>query len=255
MLPSAVLVLASLAYFIWVKVGFPKCLHFLPDPVRFPKMNENASFLHGRCDEDVYRKMVLGIGTARVFLQSAIMLAAALSMHDAHLTGNYWQSIAVAALVLVPMPFEAIALKVCGCCQSRSQVESKKNQRLLVVVTMGATVSIIMGMLPRSGEEGQLLTQLKTFAELVGLMIVLAIGAPFNDSRLNQLRDAEQSMVWLEWMKGEPHLTQLLPPSQPVCQLRQVWPVGRFLAPKKALAKRASSLARASRDDWSQVLP
>jgi hypothetical protein len=59
-----------------------------------------------------------------------------------------------------------------------------------------------MGILPQSHDEAHLLTQLKTFAELVGLMIVLAIGAPFNDSRLNELRDAEQSMVWLEWMKA-----------------------------------------------------
>jgi hypothetical protein len=42
----------------------------------------------------------------------------------------------------------------------------------------------------------------RRLAELLGLLVTLAIASPFNASRLYQLEDAERAIVILEWMKA-----------------------------------------------------
>ncbi|CAE7850658.1 unnamed protein product, partial [Symbiodinium sp. KB8] len=59
-------------------------------------------------------------GTMRIFVQSAIVPVVALSMRDAQWTGNYRQTLAVAAMFLMPLPFEVFASSVSCTCNFRT---------------------------------------------------------------------------------------------------------------------------------------
>jgi MFS family permease len=211
---SFVLAMLSFVYLVWVAACFPKYLHILPYRVRFPNLHEIVNSVKDSCEggvtEDIYRNAICSIATTRVFLQSAILVSAALAMREAHLTGNYRQTLAVAALCLLPMPFEAVTSRLCGNCQHRSQSESKKEKGKMVGGAIGVAVLTWFGIWSGASEEGELLMVLKTFLELVGLMIALAVTAPVNDSQLNKLREAEKTLVGLEWSKA--YLGRLLGP-------------------------------------------
>jgi MFS family permease len=204
---SIVLALVSLAYLVWVLMAFPVRPHFLPFRVRFGDQDQATSRSRSPPTISVSNGSRLCIlsGTTRVFVQSAILPVVALSMRDAHWTGNFRQTIAVAAICLLPMPFEAFASRMCCTCSTRSSVKrSGTDVSKMVSGTIGLVAMLIASAKPRDrlGEDGDLMTLWTRLCELAILMIALAIAAPFNASHLGQLRDAERSMVMLEWMKA-----------------------------------------------------
>jgi hypothetical protein len=212
--PSAVLALISLAYLLWIVLAFPPHLHFLPHSVRFPKSKDSLppQSPSGIAREaDKFRKYVWISGTARVFVQSSVFCAVALLMRDANWTGHFRQCFAVAALCLLPMPFEALSSKLCCTCSMRSNRDSD-GKRDLTKITSGAVgAAVFVGILAWTGRgEGEIQALLVGFLELAALMVALAIAAPFNASRLYGLRDAERATVILEWMKA--YIGRLLSP-------------------------------------------
>merc|ERR1711874_441830 len=102
--------------FIWILLVFPRRLHRLPERVRF------LDNLGGNGDEGVqnseaklqgWRQRLWISGTMRVFVQSAAMMTLGMWMRDARLTGSFRQTKAIAALCLLPVPFEALASGMC----------------------------------------------------------------------------------------------------------------------------------------------
>jgi len=210
---SVVLAFISLAYLVWVLVAFPRRPHFLSDRVRFPSRRPNTS--DGRSaskEETTCRIGVFVSGTMRVFVQSAILPVAALSMRDAHWTGNFRQTFAVAAICLLPMPFEALASRICCGCSIRQRGVDGIDSSKIASGLVGAVSLAIVSIFPRdvSGEDGDTLALLMRICELAILMIALAMAAPFNAARLYQLKDAERAVVLLEWMKA--YIGRLLGP-------------------------------------------
>jgi MFS family permease len=206
---SVVLALTTLLYLVWVLLAFPSRPHFLPDRVRFGDQAASKPSTRPKISAALTGggngRLSIISGTTRVFVQSAIMPVVALSMRDAHWTGSFRQTIAVAAVCLLPMPFEAFASRICCTCQTRSS--DRRSGSELSKMASGAVGLVglaIASAKPRDlkGEDGELMTLWTRLCELAILMIALAMAAPFNASRLSQLRDAERSMVMLEWMKA-----------------------------------------------------
>jgi len=204
LLPSVVLALISLAYLLWVAAAFPRRMPFLSDRVRFPAKLINGVPRSTSKEAGNYRISVLVSGTLRVFVQSAILPTVALSMRDAHWTGNFRQTFAVAAICLLPMPFEAVASRICCACSLRVRgtdgIESSKLAFGVIGIAALVAVSVSLRSVVRKDAETSAL--LMRIWELATLMIVLAMAAPFNASRLYQLKDAEKAVVVLEWMKA-----------------------------------------------------
>lgn len=208
--PSAVLALISLAFLAWVILCFPRRCPFLPDRVRF--RGEKCPF-PGSSSEGTTRITLWISGTTRVFVQSAILPAAALSMRDARWTGGFRQTMAVAAICLLPMPFEALASHIqCTCSSRSSRVIKDGDVGKMVSGAIGAVAMLIAGFHPCSpdGEDSDFQMVLLRICELGFLMVALAIAAPFNASRLLQQKDAERCVVLLEWMKA--YIGRLLGP-------------------------------------------
>mmetsp|Transcript_30862 Transcript_30862/g.98464 ORF Transcript_30862/g.98464 Transcript_30862/m.98464 type:complete len:820 (-) Transcript_30862:90-2549(-) len=218
LLPSVVLALISLAYLAWVLLAFPRRLPTLSDRTRFPSRAVPAGpcvlAMPGspsRCaskepckEADRCRAAVWLSGTARVFVQSAILPVVALSMRDAQWTGNFRQTFAVAALCLLPMPFEAFVSRLCCTCSLRQRPADGTDSSKLASGALGALALAVVSAAPRSliGEDGDLTVLLARICELAVLMIILAVAAPISASRLYRLKDAERSIVVLEWMKA-----------------------------------------------------
>jgi len=211
LMPSVVLAFISLAYLVWVVLAFPKRIPFLSDRVRFP-----AFPLEGEVsseEADAYRISVFVSGTLRVFVQSAIMPVVALKLRDANWTGNFRQTFAVAALCLLPMPFEAFASRMFSCsCSMRLHGADGIDFSKLASGAIGLVALVIVSVSPRSviGEDGETIALLMSILELVILMIALAMATPFNASRLYKLKNAERAVVRLEWMKA--YMGRLLGP-------------------------------------------
>jgi len=208
LLPTAiVLALLSILYLTLALLVFPKRLPFLPDSVRFASKSDtdrNTSTLRQK-EGDAYRFTVLLSGTARVFVQSAILPIVALSMRDARWTGNFRQTFAVAAICLLPMPFEAFVARICCSCSMRSRITGdSKDSSKMFSGAIGAIALLIASVKPRNttGEDGDVTTLLYRICGLAALMIALAMAQPANASRLYQLQDAERALVMLEWMKA-----------------------------------------------------
>mmetsp|Transcript_20724 Transcript_20724/g.44187 ORF Transcript_20724/g.44187 Transcript_20724/m.44187 type:complete len:835 (-) Transcript_20724:113-2617(-) len=219
LVPSSVLALISILYLVWVLMAFPKRLPVLPDRIRFPsRPSDDPSARNRRSstkdlpDNRRYRLVVWISGTTRVFVQSAILPVAALSMRDTKWTGNFRQTYVVAAICLLPMPFEAIVSRITCGCGLRARGGAATDSSKMVSGAVGAIALLSASAAPRNaqGEEGEFLALLIRIIELAVLMIALAMAAPFNSSRLFQLKDAERTIVILEWMKA--YLGRLLGP-------------------------------------------
>jgi len=220
LLPSVVLAAVSFAYIVGIAWKFPASLPTLSDSVRFrnhvtsaeapvPRSRIGTGRKSSRQSSpvaDTYRTSVWVSGTTRVFVQSAIMLAVALSMRDAGWTGSYRQTYAVSALCLLPMPFEVLAAKaICSCSGVARLARDGTSFSKLASGAFGFVALLAATLQPRSimrEENGEVLTLLTRVAELVVLMIALGMAAPFNASRLYQLQDAEYATAMLEWMKA-----------------------------------------------------
>jgi len=209
--PPVVLMLLSLAYILCVLWFFPRRLPRLSQRVRFPgklgRASSTAVQSKTRASEEGGRELRMRLilsGTARVFVQSAIVPCVALTMRDARFTGNFRQTIAVAAMCVVGMPFEAFASRICCSCSSRARPEDVTSSSKLILGFLGASALLAVSATPLSkmGDTGDVSPLFRRICELAGLMIVLATVAPLSTIRLNQLNDAEQVTVILEWMKA-----------------------------------------------------
>jgi len=204
-LPAAFMVAVSSTFLAIILVAFPRHLSMLPDRVRFPRHALDIAKVRSRSkvDEsgDYYRRIVWVSGTTRVFVQSAVMPIAALAMRDNGYTGKFRQSIVVAALSLLPMPFEAVASSICCYCATRVRARDSKDVGKVISGTIGGLVLFAALAFPH--HEGVDATSLASvITELAALMIALAVAAPLNASRLYQLEDAERSTVILVWMQA-----------------------------------------------------
>lgn len=188
----------TLSFVVVVLLRFPRRLAFLPDRVRFPSGRRSSvtSTMESRRD----RFMIWFSGTMRTAVQSAIIPVIALSMRDARWTGNYRQTFAVAAVSLLPMPVEALMSK--SCCLHR--IHDAAYSSKMASGFIGAVALLVAGVEPPSaaGEDGEILTLMLRIFELGILMIALGLAAPFNASKLYEQRDAERTIVILEWLKA-----------------------------------------------------
>ena len=209
--PSIVLMLLTSAYLLCILGAFPRRLPQLSQRVRFPNKlgrtsstgTQSKTLAREECSRQQRMRLYFS-GTARVFVQSAILPCVALTMRDAHLTGNFRQTIAVAAICLIAMPFEALASRICCSCSSRARPEDVTSSSRLFLGVIGAFALLAasatpLGLMGKTGDISQLFPRI---CELAALMIVLALVAPLGTIRLNQLNDAEQVTVILEWMKA-----------------------------------------------------
>jgi len=200
-----------LTFLLSVLCAFPRRLPLLSQRVRFPSKSGRANITRAQskrlardeCSRQ-QRMYFYFSGTTRVFVQSAILPCVALAMRDAKLTGNFRQSIAVAAMCFIAMPFEAFASRICRSCSARIRQQHVASSSRLFLGFVGAVAMLVASAAPRglmldTGNISQLLTRI---CELTALMIVLAMVAPLSATRLNQLEDAEQVTVILEWMKA-----------------------------------------------------
>eukprot|EP00439_Symbiodinium_sp_Y106_P086507 s166_g33.t2 len=104
LIPSAVSLCIELAVMLWVGTTFPSRLIGLPEGVRFTDWTANERRRRTKLAQLLY-------------LWSQVV---ALSMRDAQWTGNYRQTLAVAAMFLMPLPFEVFASSVSCTCNFRT---------------------------------------------------------------------------------------------------------------------------------------
>jgi len=220
LLPSCVLAFISLAYLMWVFVAFPQRLPVLPDRVRFPSKAADSPLDVTKSARSVSKVLLHAdrslliawvSGTTRVFVQSAVLPAVALSMREAHWTGNFRQTYVCAALCLLPMPFEAFVSSLCCTCSVRAKGDGTSKSKMAYGL-IGVVALVIASLTPRNvtGEDGEFLTLLARICELAILMVALGMAAPFNASQFYRHKDAERSIVLLEWMKA--YIGRLLGP-------------------------------------------
>lgn len=192
-------------FLVWVLVAFPRHIHFLPNRVRFPSPAKSGEIYRQQKphDDNVeakdYRGKLLISGTLRVFVQSAMMPTIALLMQDAHWTGQFRQAIAVGTLYLLQLPFEALASRVCCACPQRSSTNAMGIPRHMQASGLIAIFMIAVCPFVSADPDAQLA---KHVLELAALVVMLAVAAPANASRLYQLHDAERTIVRLEWLKA-----------------------------------------------------
>eukprot|EP00927_Polykrikos_kofoidii_P041948 TRINITY_DN3582_c0_g1_i5.p1 TRINITY_DN3582_c0_g1~~TRINITY_DN3582_c0_g1_i5.p1 ORF type:complete len:842 (+),score=109.48 TRINITY_DN3582_c0_g1_i5:98-2527(+) len=213
-LPSLAVFTFSIAYLLAVYLVFPSRLPVLADSIRFDNATESVSNDRSKPQEtDVssYRFMLWISGTARVSVQSAIIPVIALCLRDAGWTGHFRQTIAVAGMCLLPMPFEAIVTKIrCSCFSGRGGHPRDTTQNSKAISGIVGVLSLILAsFLPAtvngSGaveEAADIKPLLSRIAELSTLCVALGMAAPFNASRLYQLPDAEYATAMLELMKA-----------------------------------------------------
>lgn len=207
LLPSVLFIIIVIFAGVWVILRFPRRLICLPDRVRFVEGKREKNRRHTLTEDDArhFQYITWLSGTTRIFVQSAVLPVIALSMRDAKWTGNYRQTCAVAAICLVPLPFEVFASHLsCSCAVRSSAASDDHTLSKLVSGAIGAVTLLIAGLQPRSGptEDGEFVTLITRLCELGILMIALALAAPFNASRLYKQKGAERSIVILEWLKA-----------------------------------------------------
>jgi len=199
---SVVLAFFSFMLLLWILLVFPRRLHRLPERVRFLEslgMVGEQEAQSSEAELRAWRRRLWTSGTVRVFVQSAAMMTLALWMRDAGLTGNFRQTKAIAVLCLLPVPFEALAS---GMCRPSWLPRPEERARIIAVGTVGVVVPIFAWTSYMGLSRSQGLNAAVAGLELAVLLIALAIAAPFNASRLYQMKDAERSVVVLEWLKA-----------------------------------------------------
>lgn len=222
MLTSAVFALMSLSLLVWITLVFPRCLHVLPEQVRLGEPRSRGSPRNMQ-SMTTLRRLAWISGTGRVFVQSAILPVAALSLRDAAFTGHFRQTITVAALCLLPVPFEAIASRVCCTCAARPS--SRSGRGPILSGAAGAVMLLVAIALPRANADSDWYALVTRVCALMGVMIVQAVAVPLNKARLYQLDDTERSQVLLAWMQA--YVGRLLGPLVAIglYSLVGYWPV------------------------------
>lgn len=236
---SVVLAVLSLLLLVWILVAFPWHLHRLPDRVRFRASvaqapGDAAERTSPPCSPDAerwrrfssasgplrappvhsadpalrrWRARLIASGTARAFAQSAAMMALALGMRDGGVTGEFRQTKAIAALSLVPAPFEALAS---GIGMPEWLPRPGDHGRRVAIATVAAVAALHLGASLIGGGAAGAETVVLIGIELIALMVALAIAAPLNASKLFGQKNAEGDMVLLEWLKA--YIGRLLGP-------------------------------------------
>lgn len=167
--------------------------------------SDELEALQSESEVNRWRGKLLFSATARVFVQSSAIMTLALWMRDANMTGSFRQTKAIALFFFLPAPFQAVASGVCpmpfSCPAWLPSLEERGKE---VVVVMVATVMavFICTSLTRGANESPVVLTCVAVVELAALLIALAIATPLSASRLNELKDAEQSTVKLEWLKA-----------------------------------------------------
>jgi len=205
LIQSVVFMSIILCLSAWVLLCFPRHIHFLPYSVRHPTYREkNYHRLRLEANKRQVRFTILLSGTARIFVQSAIIPVVAMSMRDARWTGNYCQTAAVAAIFLLPLPFEVLVAQLCCACGLRAKHKDNMNSGKWISGIAGAASLLLAGLIPRdiAGEDGEWLALSSRICELGILMIALGMAAPINSNRLYQQADPERFIVSLEWLKA-----------------------------------------------------
>ena len=217
LIPSAVSLCIEVVVMLWVGSVFPSRLVGLPEGVRYTDWTAKGRRRAKLAESDrKFRFTVWLSGTTRIFVQSAMVPVVALSMRDANWTGNYRQTLAVASMFLMPLPFEVIAGSLsCSCGPRRAQDGTTMSK--IISGAIGGAALLVAGLHPQNiahdgdGElSTDLLTLLSRIFELGILMIALGMAAPFNAAKLYQQKDAEHSIVVLEWLKA--YIGRLLGP-------------------------------------------
>lgn len=212
LIPSAVALCIEVVVMLWVGSVFPSRLVGLPEGVRYTDWTAKGRRRAKLAESDrKFRFTVWFSGTTRIFVQSAMVPVVALSMRDANWTGNYRQSLAVASMFLMPLPFEVIAGSVSCSCGPAAQDGTTVSK--IISGAIGGAALLVAGLQPQNianGGDGKLLTLLSRIFELGILMIALGMAAPFNAAKLYQQKDAEHSIVVLEWLKA--YIGRLLGP-------------------------------------------
>ncbi|CAJ1429553.1 unnamed protein product, partial [Effrenium voratum] len=213
LISSAVSLCLELVVMLWVGSVFPSRLVGLPEGVRFTDWTAKGRRLRRKLAESdrKFRLTVWLSGTMRIFVQSAVVPVVALSMRDANFTGNYRQTLAVASLFLMPLPFEVLAAGMSCPCGHRQPQDGTTVSKIISGAVGGAAL-LVAGLQPRSvdAEHGEFMTMLTRIFEIAILMIALGMAAPFNAAKLYQQKDAEHSIVILEWLKA--YIGRLLGP-------------------------------------------
>ena len=212
LIPSAVALCIEVLVMLWVGSVFPSRLVGLPEGVRYTDWTAKGRRRPKKlADSDRnFRFTVWLSGTMRIFVQSAMVPVVALSMRDANWTGNYRQTLAVAAMFLMPLPFEVIAGSLSFSCGQRRPQDGTTVSKIISGAIGGAAL-LVAGLQPQNiatDGDGELL--LFRIFELGILMIALGMAAPFNAAKLYQQKDAEHSIVVLEWLKA--YIGRLLGP-------------------------------------------
>merc|ERR1712136_120084 len=175
-LPSAFMTCVSTIFLGWILAAFPRHLQVLPERVRCPRFGSSVTqspILNGKgrqsksatSNNDYYRRIVWISGTTRTFVQSAVM--------------------PIAALAIVPMPFEAVASSVCCYCATHVRARDGKDVGKGISGFLGCVVLLASLAWPLGEADATSLVSI--IAQLGALMIALAIAAPINASRLVQL--------------------------------------------------------------------
>lgn len=198
-LSSAVFALLSLVLLLWIALVFPRRLHVLPEQVRWGGPRARGSGCNVPA-MTALRRLAWVSGTGRVFVQSAILPVAALSLRDAAFIGYFRQTITVAALCLLPVPFEAVASRVCCTCAARPGSRGGRGQ--IISGAAGAVMLLVVMAWPHTNAMSDWFTLVTRVSALTAVMIVQAVAVPFNKARLYQLDDAERSQVLLAWMQA-----------------------------------------------------
>lgn len=213
LLPSLIFLVVTVCLGVWVMMMFPRRLSALPYRVRFPDQNwvlRQRTVMNGGDWTFQYTTWISG--TTRIFVQSAIVPVLALSMRDAGWTGKFRQSMAVAAMFLLALPFEVLVSRICCSCGYRAGALDDTSSSKMISGAVGAGSLVLAGLQPRGvvGDDGEFMVLITRIAELGILMIALGMAAPFNASKLYQQKNAERSIVILEWMKA--YIGRLLGP-------------------------------------------
>ena len=149
LIPSAVSLCIEVVVMLWVGSVFPSRLVGLPEGVRYTDWTAKGRRRAKLAESDrKFRFTVWVSGTTRIFVQSAMVPVVALSMRDANWTGNYRQTLAVASMFLMPLPFEAIAGSVSCSCGPR-QVQDGTTVSKIISGAIGGAALLVAGLQPQ----------------------------------------------------------------------------------------------------------
>eukprot|EP00928_Gymnodinium_smaydae_P041995 TRINITY_DN28355_c0_g1_i1.p1 TRINITY_DN28355_c0_g1~~TRINITY_DN28355_c0_g1_i1.p1 ORF type:complete len:795 (+),score=94.85 TRINITY_DN28355_c0_g1_i1:40-2424(+) len=201
-IPSMAIMMLTSLYLVLVYVAFPCRVPILSPEVRFQDVTHRESDEPSQRGTERDKYSIWAAATLRALVQSAVLPAAVFLMRDVGLVDNFKQSVAVAFLCILPLICEAIASRVCHECSSRNSYRRSAGRKSWIApVIVVAMASRAMAVETQAEEHPAHSIWLRLF-ELMLLLVASAILAPFNASRLHELKDAEHAIITLEWLRA-----------------------------------------------------